>query len=555
MNMTKANQLRSNPSFRRKPDSRKPLGRLGLSMLALAAWMTWSSAARAQEIVDAQAAPVLNLPDPPVPISLNMATAFRAAVNVSELKVVSQIEMDAVEAEAATHFANISTPPKRVGLNRSLQNLNVFLPGGASQRLADPNGNDLYTLSVRSPGAIGIRLHFTDFNVGQGSVLVYSDTVLDGLIVRGPFTGTGPEQDGDFWTAYVPGDTAYIEVTGTDAPQFDVPDLIHFDQHPGGLTASPADAADPEGLLGCHVDANCFATDTFGRDASGQMNFMVGTGNFLCSGTALNDFDGATAVPHFLTAFHCLSTQTSVNTLEVVWDWTTNACNGTLPSYASLPRSNGGQLLNTNSTNSGNDMTFIRLNGNAFTALAGFTTGGLPVTFVGYHHPSGSFRRGTQMHSELNAGPCTNRPTNMYHYLEMDNGITEGGSSGSAIFDGGDRVMGQLFGICFPTNITPGCTNREQYSSLYGRFNITFPIIERWLRIGGTINVNRLFVGVELGTPANPFNTVGEADSLVDSHNWTAPRIQIQAGTYSESVFMDERVDLIPVGGSVLIGG
>ena len=56
-------------------------------------------------------------------------------------------------------------------------------------------------------------------------------------------------------------------------------------------------------------------------------------------------------------------------------------------------------------------------------------------------------------------------------------GTTEGGSSGSGLFDAADRVRGQLRGgdasCSTPTN-----------PDFYGRFDLTFPSVSEWLEIG-----------------------------------------------------------------------
>src|SRR5262249_17160744 len=227
-------------------------------------------------------------------------------------------------------------------------------------------------------------------------------------------------------------------------------------------------------------------------DAVGQMNFVDGGSGFACTGTILNDLDGDTVVPYFLTAYHCLSTQTAVNTLEVVYLWQRNSCGGPLPNYSLLPRSNGGTLLATNSTNSGNDMAFIRLAGNlpGGVSLAGWTTAGLPSSVAGIHHPGGDWKRVTFEHTDPSPFPFL-LSLSQYHFLVQDAGITERGSSGSGIFNDQGQIMGQLYGISCPASHgsmcqNSGCNNRDEYNTVYGKFSVTYPLIRRWLEIGGT---------------------------------------------------------------------
>jgi hypothetical protein len=275
---------------------------------------------------------------------------------------------------------------------------------------------------------------------------------------------------------------------------------------------------------------------------------------YVCTGTILNDLDSDTFAPYSLTAFHCLSTQTVVDTLEVVWFWQPDECDGALPDFSLLPRNEGGTLLETNPTDSGNDMTFIRLDGNlpGGIGLAGWTTGGLPDSFVGIHHPGGSSKRATFQH-ENRILDC--RSPSQYHYAEQDRGVLEGGSSGSGIFNDAGQLMGQHYGICCPAShgtncVNSGCGNRDEYNTLYGKFSVTYPLIQRWLEIGGTIHVDGAYAGVELGTPDQPFNTVGEANDFA----WDGARIKIQAGSYPETLTFSKGLAVRATGGTVTIG-
>jgi len=377
----------------------------------------------------------------------------------------------------------------------------------------------------------------------------------------GPFTEKGPNGTGRFWTGSLPGETAFIEVTGAADPAVEIVEIVHLDLPLSN--ASGQIGAASAGLLPCQQDVMCFAPPAVqpsARDAVGQMNFVVGGESFVCTGTILNDLDGDTLVPYFLTAHHCIGSQAEADTLEVVFGWQRAACGGALPSFSSLPRSVGATLLASTSTDVfGNDMSFLRLHGNlpAGATLAGWTTGGLPATFVGIHHPGGSFKRVTFAHEStfsIGSAFCVFAfPSTAYHYVQEDTGITEGGSSGSGIFNASGQLMGQLFGVCcesLGTDCDANCDNRGAWRSIYGKFNFTFPRIQRWLEIGGTIHVDRNFGGTELGTPTQPFNTVTEANDFA----WDGVRVKIQAGLYPETLTITKQMTLLASGGPVTIG-
>jgi len=61
---------------------------------------------------------------------------------------------------------------------------------------------------------------------------------------------------------------------------------------------------------------NAVARIIFTRDGS----------SYACSGTLVADTDTASVVPYFLTANHCISTQTSASTMQSYWFYRSSAC-------------------------------------------------------------------------------------------------------------------------------------------------------------------------------------------------------------------------------------
>jgi hypothetical protein len=57
-------------------------------------------------------------------------------------------------------------------------------------------------MAVQAVSARGVRIHFTDFDVGAGRVWMHAGDPVNG-IMRGLWTGKGPLGDADFWTEFV----------------------------------------------------------------------------------------------------------------------------------------------------------------------------------------------------------------------------------------------------------------------------------------------------------------------------------------------------------------
>ena len=493
--------------------------------------------------------------DPPKPISLSISGAFLEGRNFYQLTAPSPAAIASADAESAR--AHSECPgPFRTGIVRPLGPVHLTLNDSPMARKQLFAGQHLWTAAIRSPGAFGLRLHFTDFDAADGAVLVYAKDG-DQLFVRGPYKKKGPSRDGDFWTASLPGDTVFVEFAGTKKPCFDITELVHFDR----TFSQPQPEEEIVNGLSCELDVMCYTDppiSSCARQASVQINFQKGGSFYVCSGTILADLDNETVVPYFLTAYHCLHTQTDVNTLEVVFFWQrTGGCTGTLPNYYTQPRITGGTLLETNDTDDGNDMTFIRLPGAlpAGGCCAGWTTSG-PDEGYGIHHPHGEYKRITFL-SDVGFCPgCTfcGDPYD-YDYYDMDDGIIEKGSSGSGVFNYNGQLAGQLLGDCCLYASCDGesldCSNKDEFVATYGEFSTTYPIIRRWLELGGTIHVDGDYSGaVEEGTPSKPFRTVSAANNLA----WEGVRTKIAAGSYPEAVTFSKAQTLLAEGGPVVIG-
>ena len=488
--------------------------------------------------------PLAERADPPLPVSLGRADAFRPGVNIHELSLVSETDIAAADARAAQKYADVHPGPERVGLVRTLEPTALSIRNGSALLTRSTDGREIWTLSVRSPGAYGIRVHFNAFNVGAGSAVVYADGTA-GLIVHGPYTGKGPDRDGDFWTPSLPGDRVFIEITGADEPQFEVKEIVHFDSD---LFGRDDDGGPP--LLDCHVDVNCYSSvDWDAQRATGKMNFSDSEGSYTCTGTLLTDLDDETVQPYFITARHCLHTQAMVDTLEVTWFYETDTCNGTVPHPATLPRSVGGTLMDTYNEN---DMTFILLDGDLppGIGLAGWTSSTSSASY-GVHHPKGSWKRVVDL-ADVVIGCGSKDPTDYDSYDQVD-GLTQKGSSGSGAFTSSGQLAGQLWGVCSATTDPDdlSCSNIGNFWAVYGEFETSWSEIGWYLIIGGTLHVDP--AGdclVPYGTAACPLLSIQDG---VD-RAWKGVRVKIQAGSYSNPTYFDQPVTLMAMNGIVTIG-
>ena len=119
--------------------------------------------------------------------------------------------------------------PKQVGRHRLLPKNSLRKGRWTSM----PDGEPVWRLAIRSPGAQGIRIHFQAFDLGSGKVWIYPGDAAVGS-PAGPYSSKGPNQDGEFWSDVVFGAEVVIEfrpvnrrAAGT-LPSFRMSEISHL---------------------------------------------------------------------------------------------------------------------------------------------------------------------------------------------------------------------------------------------------------------------------------------------------------------------------------------
>lgn len=366
---------------------------------------------------------------------------------------------------------------ERIGVHRVITD--GTLGTGTWATLGD--GSHLWRIAVRSNAATGMRVEFSNFDVGAGKVWVHS-----GASVDGPYTARGPYGNGEFWSGTVAGDSLVIEyqassptaggTDGSGAPPFHVHRVSHeaFDAKAaaarvanalsgamlGGLGSrgglqplSPAPTALPDYAASCDLDVNCYTQWLMAKKSVGQIEFEetqgLEQGTFLCSGAAVATRDNSFA-PYFLTAGHCIHDEAAARSIQTFWAYESAGCSlGSPTTRGTLNSQNGGHLVTWSTIQNGDWSLVLLPNIPAGVVFDGWDPNdpaiGSPVT--GIHHPEGSYKR-------ISFGSTTDgvdvfvgydfAPGALYHQVNYTQGLVEPGSSGSPMFTSPGIVAGSL---------------------------------------------------------------------------------------------------------------
>ena len=383
---------------------------------------------------------------------------------------------DLVQVRAEDALARVqagqSKGPSRVGIRRPLGQ-SVRVAGDKTSWNLVENGERIWTARLSSDGAHSIRVRFEEVQLPPGVELVVFKTA-DPSQFEGPFDAGYLSGRTTFWSSSVFASDVTVECrvpAGVDAPSFRITELTHryvvF-----GAEGKIEDEAKAAGA--CNINLACEPAWTETSKAVAGIGTVSTSGEIFCTGCLLNDSNPTAGTDYFLTANHCITGQSDADSTEFYWNYQATTCGGTPPNPASVPRTTGGaSILSARSLESLNDHCFLRLRGTvpAGVTYAGWssTAPGASEVITGIHHPDGDYKR-------ISFGLASALDAN-YWRVRWTRGVTEPGSSGSPIFGADHKLIGQLYGGSSACENTDPALQVDQY----GRFDVTFPLIRRWL--------------------------------------------------------------------------
>ncbi|WP_298309950.1 T9SS type A sorting domain-containing protein [uncultured Aquimarina sp.] len=384
------------------------------------------------------------------------------------------------------------------------------------------NGDWIWRIRFKSNKARTMNFVFEKFRLPEGASLYLYN--IDKSDLLGAYTSTFNRDDEMLGTWLVEGEDIILEyfvpnsVKGKEKLQ--ISKIVHgyrsvtdFDVQQKALN----DSGDCNQDVDCSVGADFDDMKDNLKRAVGLM--VVGSSGF-CTGTLINNTnnDGA---PYFLTANHCYQNAIGETTNTSVWafrfNWispnpscstTTNSTNGTFDQTTS------GSTVLANNTES--DVLLVNIDSSLPDSWdlywAGWDRTGIAPSFaVGIHHPSGDIMkvcRENQSPTERIISFNGNATTEMWNVADWDLGVTERGSSGSALFDPNGRIIGQLAGgaaACVFTN------DNDQFD-VYGRFDVSWDF--------GTTNATRLSNWLDpTNTGVTTLNSLAEEITLSVNEN------------------------------------
>ncbi|PSR11683.1 MAG: hypothetical protein C7N36_15315, partial [Bacteroidetes bacterium] len=317
----------------------------------------------------------------------------------------------------------------------------------------------IWRLRVPSPGAKSLNFGFDQFVMpAGGQMLIYTPDLTE---IQGPFTPADNDEHEELWTPVIAGDEMVIEVQVPAANKHLL--RLHLKSVNHDFLGFTSVASVLSGS--CNLDVVCSAADGWGivdqyRDIIQSVAVISTGGGTFCTGFLVNNAR-QDCTPLFMTANHCGINQGNAPSLVVYWNFVNSVCRA--PGSPASGQNGNGVLADFNTgavwraSAAASDATIVELDdpvsptANAW--FAGWDARDMlePDTVIAVHHPSTDEKRISFQFDGVYRGAwgsgSTAVPTGNHLIIEdWDVGTTEGGSSGSPIFDSEKRVIGQLHG-------------------------------------------------------------------------------------------------------------
>jgi len=410
---------------------------------------------------------------------------FKLADRLTSAKaVLLQKPSDAEREQLKQNNANRQDKALQIGMPRAVPAAAAAAVQAAALNWQSvPGGGQAAIFTVNSPGAAALRLGLAVSKMPKGAELRVAGSD-EPAAVRGPVSAERIMRFARYWTPVVQGETVTVEIylPPGSAPRdavFTLTGVSHLVSSPVKPDYSALDNASTLAACSLELDAVCYFDNPAIRTAAAAVAMMEYTDDtgagYQCTGTLLNS--QTLNAPYFWTAEHCMTDNTTANTLNTYWFYQSASCNSIVldPTYQIL--FDGALLLYNDVINDG---ALLRLNdaAPAGATFSGWDSTSIPVStaMIGIHHPYGAVDR-------ISFGNFTGLGTfngeGSYNLVTYTSGLTEPGSSGSGLLTQNSATGQYVLRGGLKGNNT-SCSNPNGYN-VYSRFDLAYPSIQQWL--------------------------------------------------------------------------
>lgn len=395
----------------------------------------------------------------------------------------------------------------------------VSITPGNSGRWEEQDGLRIWRLEIESQKAYSMMLIFEELNLPPySSLFIYSK---DMSYVAGPYTETFNESQ-VLPTPLIPGDSIIVELVYekdslVTPPSFMISSISHDYANMFGVLNQVNEDGFAKDILECHFDINCSEGDLWQIEKRAVARIVI-NGKGLCTGSLINN-TLSNRTPYFLTANHCILNGDAAKKSVFYFNYESPECDG--PDGQTNHIVSGAQRR---SFNPNSDFALLQLNATVPSSyqpfFAGFDkSGSAPNSATVIHHPLGNVKKISFDNDPIVSNPITRAfdnitlPVGTAWDVVLDEGTTEGGSSGAPLFNSNGRIIGQNAGG------VPGCPGENGILKHYGKLSVSWNTGNNTQRLRDWLDPNNNLIDVLRG-----FAPQGWIHNWVT--NWNAPTSQ-----------------------------
>jgi len=291
-------------------------------------------------------------------------------------------------------------------------------------------------ITISSVAALTLELKFDQFYLPDGASLMFKSA--SGKILRNIITAEDNRSDNCFSSGLIFESQVVLELRMSSKaltePKMRLSKVIYGYR-----------SMDDQRKVGdCYIDINCPDGANWQIDKKAVAKILLGSGQY-CTGTLVNNtrYDGR---KYFLTANHCWEASNDVQNWDFYFNYESATCNGSTPYIPAV----GGSVLRAK--NVASDFCLVEIIGtipaSTKPVFVGWDASGVASdSSVIIHHPAGIRKKISKDNGFLTSSTWSGCPSGSHWKIgNYDLSSTEGGSSGSALFNKSHRIIGQLHG-------------------------------------------------------------------------------------------------------------
>ena len=349
----------------------------------------------------------------------------------------------------------------------------------------------VWRIGIQAKYALSLNLLVENYMMLPGMALFAYDRAKNNI--AGPFDARYNSNGGILPVSSLPGDMIIVEwnipIQTTSLNHFTITSIGY-----GFRNISEQSMIRALSSGDCNVDVNCLSGNHWQREKRSVVlmeTILSDRRTQYCTGVLVNQAVAPQdKKPYILTANHCISTAEQAQSTTFFFGYEKEYCH----EVANTVKSSGITGSTLLSTYRNLDFSLLALPENSLSThthrpfYAGWSASGLaPHSVAGIHHPQGDIKKISISSTELLSRTFEDAQENLKcdenaHWLvrRWDSGVTEGGSSGSPIFDADHKIVGTLSGG-FAT-----CSNKEndyysKFSEQWNKYPEKETSLKQWL--------------------------------------------------------------------------